>query len=296
MSLSYLLGVDFGGSSSKATLLCENGDVVATAVTEYPTYYPRDGWAEQDPDDSLRAFLQNVRKVLEKSGVSPQQIRAIALDGATHTAVLLDEHDRVIRPAIYWTDRRATAESDELVAQYNDLLMQLSYNAPSPLWTLPQLIWLRRHEPENFKRIHKVLSMKDYVRYRLNGDFVTDSIEAMGFMLLDARTNTWSPQLCALAGLDPEVLPRIVPPHEILSPLHTDICAQTGLSLRQHRRGTVYRKACHGRTHLPDHRSGIRASAACDLPASGARAVVPRHGDKAMRRLLPLVPRHVRRL
>jgi xylulokinase len=230
MSLSYLLGVDFGGSSSKATLLCENGDVVATAVTEYPTYYPRDGWAEQDPDDSLRAFLQNVRKVLEKSGVSPQQIRAIALDGATHTAVLLDEDDRVIRPAIYWTDRRATAESDELVAQYNDLLMQLSYNAPSPLWTLPQLIWLRRHEQENFKRIHKVLSMKDYVRYRLNGDFVTDSIEAMGFMLLDARTNTWSPQLCALAGLDPEVLPRIVPPHEILSPLYKDICAQTGLS------------------------------------------------------------------
>ena len=161
MSLSYFLGVDFGGSSSKATLLSSEGKVVATAVTEYPTYYPHDGWAEQDPKDSYRALLSNIKKILDQSGVDAKQIRAITLDGATHTSVLLDEHDEPVRPAIYWTDRRATREAAYLVEHYNDRLMELSYNAPSPLWTLPQIMWVREHEPENFKRISKILFMKE---------------------------------------------------------------------------------------------------------------------------------------
>ena len=230
MSLSYFLGVDFGGSSSKATLLSSEGKVVATAVTEYPTYYPHDGWAEQDPKDSYRALLSNIKKILDQSGVDAKQIRAITLDGATHTSVLLDEHDEPVRPAIYWTDRRATREAAYLVEHYNDRLMELSYNAPSPLWTLPQIMWVREHEPENFKRISKILFMKDYVRYRLNRDFTTDSIEAMGCMFLDARTNTWSKELCALAGIEPDMLPRVVEPHDVLAPLTDEACRETGLS------------------------------------------------------------------
>ena len=88
--MRYLLGVDFGGSSSKATLLGEDGRVAATATCEYPTYYPQSGWAEQNPEDSWNAFVSNVRELLEKSGVAPEEIAAVALDAATHTAVLLD--------------------------------------------------------------------------------------------------------------------------------------------------------------------------------------------------------------
>ena len=98
MSLSYFLGVDFGGSSSKATLLSSEGKVVATAVTEYPTYYPHDGWAEQDPKDSYRALLSNIKKILDQSGIDAKQIRAITLDGATHTSVLSGRTRRTRAP------------------------------------------------------------------------------------------------------------------------------------------------------------------------------------------------------
>ena len=124
--MQYLLGCDFGGGASKATLLREDGAVVATATTEYPTHYPKNGWAEQDPEDSYRALLRNIREILRVSGISPADIAALALDGATHTAVLLDENDRVIRPAIYWTDRRSAQQAQQLQANHGEEIFRLS--------------------------------------------------------------------------------------------------------------------------------------------------------------------------
>ena len=228
--MKYLLGCDFGGGASKATLLREDGAVAATATHEYPTSYPRAGWAEQDPDDSYRAFVDNVRELLCTSGVRAADVAALCLDGATHTAVLLDENDRVIRPAIYWTDKRAGEEAAFLKEKYGEMIVERAFNSPSALWTLPQLMWLQAHEPENHARIRRVLSMKDYVRYRLTGDFVTDSIEAMGFMLLDARTNEWDAELLNLCGLTKDVMPRIVDPQCVLGAMSAQALADTGLS------------------------------------------------------------------
>jgi len=194
--MKFLLGCDFGGTSSKATLLSSSGRVVATATCEYPSYFPQPGWVEQDPEEVYQAFVTNVRSILQDSGVDPVEIAALSLDGATHTAVLLDERDKPIRRAIYWTDKRSSEQAEFLSRKYKAEIERLSFNSPSSVWTLPQFMWLRANEPETFGRIRKVLSMKDYVRFRLTGDFVTDSIEAMGFMLLDARTNSWSPFLC----------------------------------------------------------------------------------------------------
>lgn len=227
--MRYLLGVDFGGSSSKATLLGEDGRVAATATCEYPTYYPQSGWAEQNPEDSWNAFVSNVRELLEKSGAAPEDIAAVALDAATHTAVLLDEQDRPVRNAIYWTDTRASAEADELRARCGEEITRLSFNSVSSLWTLPQLLWLSRHEPETLARTKKIMAVKDYIRYRLTGDFVTDDIEAMGFMLLDANRNAWSDELCALAGVAAEKLPPLVRPTQRLSPIREEAARETGL-------------------------------------------------------------------
>ena len=227
--MRYLLGVDFGGSSSKATLLGEDGRVAATATCEYPTYYPQSGWAEQNPEDSWNAFVSNVRELLEKSGVAPEEIAAVALDAATHTAVLLDEQDRPVRNAIYWTDTRASAEADELRARCGEEITRLSFNSVSSLWTLPQLLWLSRHEPETLARTAKIMAVKDYIRYRLTGDFVTDDIEAMGFMLLDANCNAWSDELCALAGVTADKLPPLVRPTQPLSAIREEAARETGL-------------------------------------------------------------------
>ncbi len=228
--MQYLLGVDFGGSSSKATLLGEDGRVCATANREYPTYYPQNGWAEQDAEDSYAAMCENIREILRKSGVDPKEIRALCLDAATHTAVLLDENDQPVRRAIYWTDARASEQAARLKAEMGPEIVAECFNGVSSLWTLPQLMWLREHEPETISKTRKLLAMKDYVRFRLTGDYVTDSIEAMGFLLLDARNNEWSPKLCALASIDPTILPPVVDPMTRLSPLTAQAQADTGLT------------------------------------------------------------------
>lgn len=227
--MRYLLGVDFGGSSSKATLLGEDGRVAATATCEYPTHYPQSGWAEQNPEDSWNAFVSNVRELLGKSGVAPEDIAAVALDAATHTAVLLDAQDRPVRNAIYWTDTRASAEADELRARCGEEITRLSFNSVSSLWTLPQLLWLSRHEPQTLARTAKIMAVKDYIRYRLTGDFVTDDIEAMGFMLLDANRNAWSDELCALAGVTADKLPPLVRPTQPLSAIREEAARETSL-------------------------------------------------------------------
>lgn len=227
--MKYMIGADFGGSSSKATLLGEDGRVVAAASCEYPTYYPHSGWAEQDPEDSWKAFVLNIRELLSKSGVSPSDIAAISLDAATHTAVLLDENDRPVRNAIYWTDTRSSAEAAQLREAYGEEITRLSFNSVSSLWTLPQLLWLSRHEPESLARTKKIMAVKDYIRYRLTGDFVTDDIEAMGFLLLDANTNTWSERLCAMCGITPSMMPPIVRPNQQLSPIRKEALEETGL-------------------------------------------------------------------
>ena len=228
--MQYLLGVDFGGSSSKATLLGADGRVYATASREYPTYYPENGWAEQDADDSYTAAVENIREISQKTGVQPAEIVALALDAATHTAVLLGADDKPVRRAIYWTDTRSAKQAAELKEKYGSEIIRESYNSVSSLWTLPQLRWLSENEPETLRKTKKLMAVKDYVRYRLTGDYLTDSIEAMGFLLLDAKQNVWSPLLCGLAGIDPAILPPIVDPMTKLSPLTAQAQADTGLT------------------------------------------------------------------
>ncbi len=228
--MKYLLGVDFGGSSSKATLLGEDGRVYAVSSREYPTYYPHSGWAEQDIDDSYDAMVMNIREILASSGVSPEDILALALDAATHTAVLVDRSGRPVRRAIYWTDNRASAQAASLRETLGTGLMEKCYNTVSSLWTLPQLMWLKENEPEALEKTAKVMAVKDYVRYRLTGDWVTDSIEAMGFMLLDARNNTWDKELCDLAGIGTDKMPPIVDPMTRMSKMTARAVEDTGLT------------------------------------------------------------------
>ena len=230
--MKYLLGVDFGGSSSKATLLDENGRVCAEASQEYPTYYPKNGWAEQDILYSYNALVANVREILRISRIRPEEIAALALDAATHTAVLVGEDGKPVRRAIYWTDSRAAEEAQWLKAEMGDDLRNECYNGVSSLWTLPQLMWLRKHEPETLLKTRRIMAVKDYVRYLLTGDYATDQIEAMGFMLLDARSGAWSPRLCELAGVSHVEMPPIVDPMSVMSPLTARAQADTGLTAR----------------------------------------------------------------
>ncbi|MCX7027378.1 MAG: FGGY family carbohydrate kinase [Spirochaetes bacterium] len=231
MAETYLLGIDFGGGGAKATLLRGDGHIAATAVREYPTYHPREGWAEQNPDEVYAAFKILCREILQRSAIAPDAIAAICLDAATHTGVLLDASGGLVRDSIYWTDRRSVEESAHLSETMGAKIMELCLNATSPIWTLPQLIWLRNHEPKVHARIKRILFMKDYIRLRLTGEFVTDRIDAMGSLLMDERGGIWSEELCGFAGLDTSMLPRLADPQDIVGKVRTEAAAETGLAV-----------------------------------------------------------------
>ena len=227
-----MLGVDFGGSSSKATLLDSEGAILATATAEYPCYYPEHGWAEYDADDLYRAFVLNVRRCLEISGISGDDISAIALDAATHMAVFCGKDDRPLRRIIHWSDNRSSSQVRYLKENCAETIKKLSINSPSTAWTLPQIMWLNEHEPDILRNTRRIYFAKDYIRHLITGDFLTDSIEAMGAMLANDFTGEWSPELCALGKVDISTLPEIKQPTDIAGYVGARTAAETGLSAK----------------------------------------------------------------
>lgn len=229
--MRYFLGIDFGGGASKATLLCENGEIFATNTTEYPTYYPCVGYAEQNPADWVEATVKNIRAVLDKSKVSPLEIVCIALDAATHTAVITDENFNVLRNSIYWTDTRCKSETECLKENFSDVIEKQALHKPDTIWSLPELLWIKNNEPEIWARVRKILFAKDFVRHTLTGDYVTDYIEAEGSMLFDVNTMAWSRELLDILGLDKEMMPRIVKPTKAAGCITKEAAALTGLCM-----------------------------------------------------------------
>ncbi len=227
--MRYLLGIDFGGGASKATLLCEDGEITATHTTEYPTAYPQPGYAEQDPADWVKATCANIAGVLEKSGIAPSEIAAVSLDAATHTAVILDEDFNVVRPAIYWTDTRSKPQVQYLKENFGKVIEREVLHKADTIWSLPALLWIKENEPENWAKTKKILFAKDYVRHQLTGDYVTDFIEAEGSMMFDINTMQWSKTLCDVLELDTAMLPKIVKPTDIVGKITDEAAVLTGL-------------------------------------------------------------------
>ena len=227
--MKYLLGIDFGGGSSKATLLSEEGKVIATNSYEYKTLYPKPGWVEQNPEDWYIATRENIRAILDKSAISPSDISGIALDAATHTAVCMDENFAVLRPAIYWTDIRCTKEVEYLDNNLRDTVVKQVLHSPGTIWTLPQLMWIKENEPEVWQKVDKICFAKDYVRHKLTGDYVTDYIEAEGSMLFDYNNMCWSEELCAVIGFPKNKLPRLVKPTDVVGAITKEAGEETGL-------------------------------------------------------------------
>ena len=227
--MKYLLGIDFGGGASKATLLREDGEICATATTEYATYYPAPGYCEQNPADWVDATCTNINNLLEMSGVDAGDIVAIALDAATHTAVVMDDEFNIIRPSIYWTDIRSTAEVAYLRENYGDIIEKQVLHRADTIWTLPELLWIKNNEPDNWAKVKKILFAKDYVRHCLTGDYVTDYIEAEGSMMFDINTMSWSEELCGVLGIATEMMPEVVKPDDVVGCITAEAAELTGL-------------------------------------------------------------------
>jgi len=227
--MKYLLGIDFGGGASKATLLAETGRIVAESTVEYPTLYPEAGACEQSPADWIAALCEGSRAILKKSGISAAEIAAIAIDSATHTSLLCDKDFRPLGNAMHWTDSRSRAQASELLEKNGEEIFAKTYHKPDTIWTLPQLLWIKRHKPDLFAKARYVFFEKDYIRYYLTGVFCTDYIEAEGSMLFDCNRMQWDEELCALAGISVEMLPPLCRPTDLIGAVTAEAADATGL-------------------------------------------------------------------
>ncbi|KAA9374825.1 hypothetical protein F5972_29930 [Microbispora cellulosiformans] len=208
--MTYLIGADVGSSALKAALVHPEQGVVAISEQTYPMHRPHPDWAENDADDWYRALARAIPEVLSSAGVSAREVSALCLVGQRDIAVLLDEAGRVLAPVIHWTDRR---DPEETSALYDGLgretLIERSGTLPIPGLVLANLTWTRRHQPEVWRRVRHALQPKDYLAYRLTGDVATDPTGPTRSVLNDWRTGTWSPELCAAAGIPREILPDV---------------------------------------------------------------------------------------
>ena len=209
----------------------ERGTVLGSGTEEHANFAsPQPGWAEQDPRDWWRAATLAIPKALRASGLSADAIAAVGFSGQMHGAVILDDQNEVIRPALIWCDQRTEAQSKELERTIGlDRLIQLTCNPPLTNFTLTKLLWVREHEPKNWQRVRKIMLPKDYVRLRLTGDSTIDVADASGTLMLDVATRAWSGEVLGKTGIDPKLLPKLFESPDVCGHLSEAGASATGL-------------------------------------------------------------------
>jgi xylulokinase len=228
----YLLGIDVGTGGTRALVIDESGRVISSAEEDHrPFSSPHIGWAEQHPDDWWRACEIAVKKALQQGGIGGDHIACIGFSGQMHGAVLLDEREQVVRPALIWCDLRTEKQAGELTSQIGaERLRQLTCNPALPNFTLTKCLWVRENEPENWKRVRSLVLPKDYVRFRLTGERATDLADASGTLLLDVAHRTWSAEILSSVQMDSAFLPKLYESPEICARVSKEGAAATGLS------------------------------------------------------------------
>ena len=226
-----LLGIDIGTGGTRALIMDERGHIVASATEEHqPFASPQIGWAEQDPGDWWRACSAAVKKALAIGKLSGEDIACVGFSGQMHGAVMLDEKDNVVRPALIWCDVRTEEQCRELNEKIGaEKIIQLTCNPALPNFTLTKFLWVRKHEPQNWKRVRSVMLPKDYVRFRLSGERAIDMADASGTLMLDVTHRRWSKEMLQAAEIDERLLPGLFESPDVCGKVSAEGAAATGL-------------------------------------------------------------------
>jgi len=223
------LGIDVGTSSVKLLLADTTGRVLQTLSKDYPVYYPKAGWAEQNPEDWWNATSEGIREILNRSQMESREIQGIGLSGQMHGLVLLDKENRVLMPALLWCDQRTQDECDELSEKLGSKLSEYTGNRALAGFTAPKVLWVRRHRPEIYKQIEHVLLPKDYIRWKLTGEYATDVSDASGTLFFDVAHRCWSPEMLDILGLSETHLPTCYESYEITGAVTEQAARESGL-------------------------------------------------------------------
>ena len=247
MAQAYVLGVDVGTGGSRALIIDERGRVVSSATEDHePFVSPQIGWAEQHPQDWWRATSFAIRKALQSAKCGGGRVACVGFSGQMHGAVMLDDVDEVVRPALIWCDVRSEKQCEDLNKKLgSERIIQLTCNPALPNFTLTKFLWTRENEPENWKRVRSVMLPKDYVRFRLSGKRAIDVADASGTLMLDVARRQWSDEILEAVQIDHSILPTLFE-----SP---DICG-AGITRGSRRHGTYTRHSDSRRSWRPGRR------------------------------------------
>ena len=228
----WFLGMDVGTGGTRAVVVNAAGKLMGSASCDHaPFRAEHPGWAEQDPEDWWRAAKEAIKGALAATPEPKEPIAAIALTGQMHGAVMLGENGEVLRPALIWCDTRTQPECDWLTEKIGyERLIELTCNPALPNFTLTKLLWVKKHQPEIFAKIAHIMCPKDYVRYRLTGEFAIDVQEASGTLLLDVTHRRWSKEVAEVAGIKESWLPRVFESPEICARISAEAEGLTGLA------------------------------------------------------------------
>ncbi len=218
--MNYYIGIDLGTSAVKMLLTDGNGKIVKTVTKEYPLYFPKPNWSEQNPEDWWTAVCDGINELT--CGLNKAEIKGIGVGGQMHGLVMLDENDRVLRPAILWNDTRTGKETDYLNSVIGkEKLQQLTGNIAFAGFTAPKILWVKENEPEVFSKCRKICLPKDYINYRLTGVFATDVSDASGTLYFDVENRKWSEEMLEIIGIDKNYLPTVFESYEVIGKTNT---------------------------------------------------------------------------
>ena len=222
------VGIDLGTSAVKLLLMDGEGKIQKIVSREYPLYFPHPGWSEQKPEDWYEQVMDGMKELIAEADKS--KVAGISFGGQMHGLVILDKEDQVIRPAILWNDGRTYEECDYLNNVIGkEKLSEYTANISFTGFTAPKILWVKNKEPENFKKIVKIMLPKDYIAYKLTGVNCTDVSDASGMLLMDVKNRRWSKEMCDICGISEEMLPKLYESYECVGTVKPEIARELGI-------------------------------------------------------------------
>ncbi|UPA29906.1 xylulokinase [Terrisporobacter glycolicus] len=221
----YYIGIDLGTSAVKLLLMDGSGKICNIASKEYPLYFPRPGWSEQNPEDWYAQTMAGLKELIKD--IDKSQVGGISFGGQMHGLVILDENDDVIRPALLWNDGRTKEECDylnEVIGK--ETLSKYTANISFTGFTAPKILWIKNKEPQNFAKIKKIMLPKDYIAYKLSGVHCTDVSDASGMLIFDVKNRCWSKEMIDICGIKEEQLAKVYESYEVVGNVTDEIAKE----------------------------------------------------------------------
>nr|WP_315025234.1 xylulokinase [uncultured Aminipila sp.] len=229
--MEYLLGIDIGTSGTKTVLFDVDANTISAKTCEYPLYQEQNGWAEQEPVDWWQATVAGIKYVIEESKINPKDIKGIGLSGQMHGLVMLDSKGNPLRKSIIWCDQRTGKEVEDMNRLLTpEKLIGITANPALTGFTAAKILWVKKNEPGIYSQCAHILLPKDYIRYKLTGEFATEVSDASGMQLMDISKRNWSDEILDTLGINRELLGKMYESPDITGEVHKEAAAETGLA------------------------------------------------------------------